>query len=118
MHSHMQRRRRGMTLPATDEVGAAVATTPPVQAARSRGLHGWRGFAFVVPYLPLLVVFGILPMVYALDLAFTDEAGAWAGFRNFTKTINDYRFVPAFEHILVYTSVWLSLLIVLVVTLA
>jgi multiple sugar transport system permease protein len=111
-----------MQLPATDEVGAVVVTTAPVQApvqaARSSGLHGWRGFAFVVPYLPLLVVFGILPMIYALDLAFTDEAGAWAGFRNFTKTINDYRFAPAFEHILLYTSVWLSLLIVLVVTLA
>src|SRR3954468_18397696 len=118
MHSHMQRRRRGMTLPATDEVGAAVVTTPPVQAARARGLHGWRGFAFVLPYLPLLVVFGILPMIYALDLAFTNEAGGFTGFRNFIDTFNDYRFLSAFKHILIYTTVWLGLLIVLVVTLA
>jgi multiple sugar transport system permease protein len=107
-----------MRLPATDEVGAVVVTTAPAQAVRTRGLRGWRGFAFVVPYLPLLVVFGILPMIYALDLAFTNDAGGWVGFRNFTKTANDYRFVPAFVHILLYTSVWLGLLIVLVVTLA
>src|SRR5664279_2603837 len=107
-----------MRSPVTDEVGAEVVTTAPAQVARTRGLRGWQGFAFVLPYLPLLIMFGILPMVYALDLAFTNDAGGWAGFRNFTKTANDYRFVPAFEHILLYTSVWLSLLIVLVVTLA
>jgi multiple sugar transport system permease protein len=57
-------------------------------------------------------------MIYALDLAVTTDTGGWAGFRNFVKTANDYRFVPAFKHILLYTSVWLSLLIVVVVSLA
>jgi multiple sugar transport system permease protein len=107
-----------MRLSVTEDVGAVVVTTTPARVARTRGLRGWCGFAFVVPYLPLLIVFGILPMIYALGLAFTNDSGGWAGFGNFTKTFKDYRFVPAFEHILLYTSVWLSLLIVLVVTLA
>jgi multiple sugar transport system permease protein len=101
-----------------DEVGTVPVTTTPAQATRARGLRGWRGFAFVVPYLPLLLVFGILPMLYAVDLAFTKDGGGWAGFHNFVKTGTDYRFMPAFKHILLYTSVWLAALIVLVVALA
>jgi multiple sugar transport system permease protein len=89
-----------------------------VRATRSRGLHGWRGFAFVVPYLGFLVLFGILPMLYALKLAFTKEGGAWAGLRNFTDTATDYRFKPALVHVLLYTGVWLTLLILFVVVLA
>jgi multiple sugar transport system permease protein len=34
------------------------------------------------------------------------------------RTFNDYRFVPAFQHILIYTVVWLVMLVVLVVGLA
>ena len=88
------------------------------QVTRKRGLRSARGFLFVVPYLPLLIVFGILPMLYALYLAVTSDTGGFAGISNFTRTIRDYRFVPAFEHILLYTSVWLGSLIVLVVGLA
>jgi ABC-type sugar transport system permease subunit len=84
----------------------------------THGLRGWRAFAFVVPYLPLLVVFGILPMVYAVDLAFTNDSHGFVGFHNFVKTATDYRFMPAFKHILLYTGVWLTSLIVLVVALA
>jgi multiple sugar transport system permease protein len=83
-----------------------------------RGLRAARGALFVVPYLPFLLVFGILPMVYALYLALTNDSGGFAGIGNFTRTVHDFRFVPAFGHILLYTSVWLVSLIVLVVGLA
>ena len=88
------------------------------QVTRKRGLRSARGFLFVVPYLPFLILFGILPMLYALYLAVTSETGGWVGIDNFTRTVRDYRFVPAFEHILLYTSVWLGSLIVIVVGLA
>jgi multiple sugar transport system permease protein len=107
-----------MQSPETDVQDPLFQASASVQATRTRGLHGWRGFGFVLPYLPLLILFGVLPMVYALRLAFTSDAGAWVGFHNFIKTATDYRFVPAFEHILVFTSVWLGSLIVLVVALA
>ncbi len=57
-------------------------------------------------------------MVYALYLAVTSDTGSWVGVTNFTRTVRDYRFVPAFEHILLYTTLWLGSLIVLVVGLA
>jgi len=88
-----------------------------VPATRKRGRHA-QGLLFVLPYLPFLLLFGILPMLYALYLAVTSDTGALVGIDNFTRTIRDYRFVPAFEHILIYTSVWLVSLVVLVVGLA
>src|SRR5438874_4558571 len=57
-------------------------------------------------------------MLDALDLAVTNDNGGVTGFHNFVRTFNDYRFLPAFEHILLYTSVWLGSLIVIVVGLA
>ena len=101
-----------------------------MQATRKRGLHAggaqrkrdqgaaWRGLPFVLPYLPFLILFGILPAIYALSLAFTTSKGKFIGLKNFTTTANDYRFGPAFEHVFLYTSVWLISLIVFVVGLA
>jgi len=83
-----------------------------------RGLRATRGLPFVVPYLPFLIVFGVLPMIYALYLAVTSGSGAWVGISNFTKTVRDYRFLPAFQHIVLYTGFWLGALIVFVVGLA
>jgi len=93
-----------MPSPGTDEV------TTPRTALRSA--------AFVLPYLPFLIMFGILPMIYAATLAFTDDTSHWAGVSNFTKTFTDYRFRPAFLHVFLYTTVWLGALLVLVVGLA
>jgi multiple sugar transport system permease protein len=83
-----------------------------------RGLRLPRGLPFVLPYLPFLLVFGVAPTIYALVLAFTNVGGGWVWFHNFVRTYDDFRFVPAFKHILVYTTVWLLALVVLVVGLA
>lgn len=107
-----------MRSPGTDEVSAPAATSAGVRVARKRGPHAARTFWFVVPYLPFLIAFGILPMIYAAWLAVTSDTGGWVGFDNFTRTFTDYRFVPAFVHILLYTTVWLTALLVLVVGLA
>jgi multiple sugar transport system permease protein len=111
----------------TDEVSSAAVTSSPeasrkrdlrAVATRAQGLRRARGLPFVLPYIPLLIAFGIAPMLYALKLAFTHEDGGWAGLHNFTRTASDYRFVPALEHVLLYTGVWLGALIVFVVVLA
>ena len=99
-------------------MSSSVVTGAHAEAAQSRGLRLPRGLPFVLPYLPFLIVFGIAPTVYALDLAFTSSGGHWVWFHNFVRTYNDYRFIPAFKHILLYTSVWLGMLVVLVVGLA
>jgi multiple sugar transport system permease protein len=107
-------------------VSSPALTSAPGVATRPRGLHGapvrgrrtGAGVAFILPYLPFLIGFGIAPMIYAIVLAFTTSSGGWAGAGNFTRTFKDYRFLPAFEHILLYTGVWLGTLIVFVVGLA
>jgi len=99
-------------------LSSSAATSEHVEATRTRGLHVPRGLPFVLPYLPFLIVFGIAPTIYALELAFTNVDGSWAGFDNFTRTYDDFRFIPAFKHILVYTVVWLGALMVFVVGLA
>src|SRR3954469_19598255 len=88
------------------------------RVARRRGPRSLRGLPFVLPYLPFLIAFGIAPTIYAVDLAFTNVEGGWVGFHNFVRTYDDFRFVPAFKHVLVYTSIWLGLLVVFVVGLA
>lgn len=57
-------------------------------------------------------------MIYTLYLAVTNNTGGWVGIDNFVRTVGDFRFLPAFGHILLYTSVWLASLIVLVVGLS
>jgi multiple sugar transport system permease protein len=88
------------------------------QATHPRGLRASRGLPFILLYLPFLVLFGLGPMVYALVLAFTNSSGGFVGLQNFIKTATDFRFVSALEHVLVYTTIWLILLLVFVVALA
>ena len=88
-----------------------------------RGRAGGRqraGYIFVSVYVALLLLFGVVPSVYALYLAFTKESKPWhwAGLSNFLKTGHDFRFAPAFEHIAIYLAIWLSALVVLVLFLA
>ena len=107
-----------MSLPALTSRKAEAAQPRGLRATRLRGRRVPRGLPFILPYLPFLIAFGVAPMLYALDLAFTNASGGVAGLHNFVRTFEDYRFVPAFEHILLYTGVWLGSLIVFVVGLA
>jgi multiple sugar transport system permease protein len=76
------------------------------------------GYAFVSLYFALLVLFGIAPTVYAIDLAVTTQGGHFTGLSNFINSFNDFRFIPAFENIGEVMAIWLGSLIVLVVGLA
>jgi multiple sugar transport system permease protein len=99
-------------------VSSSALTREHAEAARLRGLRIPRGLPFVLPYLPFLIVFGVAPTIYAIDLAVTNVGGGWVGFHNFVRTYHDFRFIPAFKHVLVYTCVWLAALMVFVVGLA
>ncbi len=85
---------------------------------RSRRRAGTAGYFFVSGYTILLLVFGIVPTVYAVYLAFTNDRGQFTGVGQFIKVANDYRFVPAFENILIYLVMWLVLVIVLTTVVA
>lgn len=83
--------------------------------ARSLG-----AYSFVSVYVIFLLCLGAAPTGYVLALAFEKNtpAGGFAGFSNFISTFRDYRFLPAFENIGLYLTIWLVTLVVLVLALA
>lgn len=91
--------------------------TGRTRRARNSGLRQRTraGYLFVGGYAVLLVLVGIAPAAYAIDLAFTSIAGRFTGFTNFIATYHDFRFVPAFEHIGEFMAIWLTSLIVIVI---
>ena len=70
------------------------------------------GYFFVALYVVLLVLLGIAPVVYAVDLALSNSGGLST---SFVDAFNDYRFVPAFEHVLEFMGLWLVSQTILVV---
>ncbi|MFI1093216.1 carbohydrate ABC transporter permease [Streptomyces sp. NPDC020917] len=76
------------------------------------------GYAFVGGYAVLLAAFGLVPVGYALWMSVTNSAGQLVGLGNFTRVVDDYRFGPAFGHIVVFLAEWLVTLMVLVIALA
>ena len=105
-----------MTLPTT-------LVEAPLQAAPGRRPRAayWaprNGHLFVLPYVVLLVLFGAVPVLYSVYLAFTDGDGRFAGVQNFTDTFSDFRFVPAVTHVAAFVLIWLVALTVFVVLLA
>ncbi|HEY1004205.1 MAG TPA: hypothetical protein VGD83_31665, partial [Streptosporangiaceae bacterium] len=64
-----------MSLPALTSRQAEAAQPRGLRAARLRGRRVPRGLPFILPYLPFLIAFGVAPMLYALDLAFTNASG-------------------------------------------
>jgi multiple sugar transport system permease protein len=68
-------------------------------------------------YVLLLLVFGVLPMVYALYLSFT-KSGQFVGLDNYVKAVGDFRFLPAVQHVAAFLVIWVVTLTVLVTLLA
>jgi len=93
----------------------AIAQRP---LAPRRARRGWAGYGFVAGYLVLLLLFGVVPTLYAVWLALSNSSGQLVGLGNFTQVLSDYRFVPAFENVAIYLAIWLVVLVVAVVVLA
>ncbi|GHJ41490.1 carbohydrate ABC transporter permease [Streptomyces sp. TS71-3] len=83
--------------------------------ALRRRVGGRAGYLFVAGYTLFLFAFGVFPTGYAFYLAFTNELGQFTGLNQFVRVAKDYRFLPAFEHILIYLVLWLVTLVVLTV---
>jgi multiple sugar transport system permease protein len=103
-----------------DRAGRVAPATRPVPGPgpRRRIRVLATGHLFVSGYVVLLALFGVIPVIYSLYLALTRPAGGFAGLGNFIQTAEDYRFVPAIEHVAAYLVLWLVSLTVFVVLLA
>jgi multiple sugar transport system permease protein len=47
------------------------------------------GVPLVAGYVPILIAFGIAPTIYALNLAFTNPNGSFAGLHQFIAAYDD-----------------------------
>jgi multiple sugar transport system permease protein len=66
----------------------------------------------VAPLLFLLLAFAAYPLMSLLNMSFSDvtilegrQTTAWAGFKNYTRTLDDPIFITAFLHTLVYVVI-------------
>jgi multiple sugar transport system permease protein len=100
--------------------GARDARQRAALAAPKRRRMSIASYVFMAPYLVLMVVFGVMPGLYALYLSFTSRTGngSFVALQNFTKVLGDFRFVPAVQHVSLYLLFWLIALVVLVTFLA
>ena len=79
--------------------------------------QAFAAYVFCSGYVVLLLVFGVLPMVYALYLSFT-KSGRFVGLDNYLKAVGDFRFLPAVQHVAAFLVIWVVTLTVLVTLLA
>jgi multiple sugar transport system permease protein len=86
----------------------------PQTGARAQA---FAAYVFCSGYVLLLLVFGVLPMVYALYLSIT-KRGQFVGLDNYLKAVGDFRFLPAVQHVAAFLVIWVVTLTVLVTLLA
>ena len=79
--------------------------------------QAFAAYVFSSGYVLLLLVFGVLPMVYALYLSFT-KSGQFVGLDNYVKAVGDFRFLSAVQHVAAFLVIWVVTLTVLVTLLA
>ena len=79
--------------------------------------QAFAAYVFCSGYVLLLLVFGVLPMVFALYLSFT-KSGQFVGLDNYVKAVGDFRFWPAVQHVAAFLVIWVVTLTGLVTLLA
>ena len=76
-------------------------------------------YALLTPYLLLMIMFAVFPVLYAFGLSFFDtfDMVFW-GLTNYKEALPDYRLVPAILNVLQYVLVWVSMMVIGVTLLA
>ena len=96
---------RQRLFPASAQAPAGAVVRDRARERPPPGTSRTAGYFFVALYVGLLLLLGIVPVVYAIYLALS-QPGANGG-PDFIQTFSDYRFVPAFEHVIQFMAFWL-----------
>ena len=103
---------------AAPTTGRQWATLRPRRGPQSGArAQAFAAYVFCSGYVLLLLVFGVLPMIFALYLSFT-KSGQFVGLDNYVKAVGDFRFLPAVQHVAAFLVIWVVTLTVLVTLLA
>ena len=103
---------------AAPATGRQWATLRPRRGPQSGArAQSFAAYVFCSGYVLLLLVFGVLPMIFALYLSFT-KSGRFVGLDNYVKSVGDFRFLPAVQHVAAFLVIWVVTLTVLATLLA
>lgn len=93
---------------------AGASRPSPEKRADSRA-----AYLFLLPYLVLLCMFGVFPVIYAFGLSFIDTID-WVfwGFTNYREVLSDFRLGDSILNILTYVVIWLVIIVFGVTALA
>lgn len=76
-------------------------------------------YLFLTPYLILLIMFGVVPVGYALGLSFVDTIdGTFYGLKNYEFVFADFRVNAAIWNVASFTLLWLTIMFLGIVTLS
>ena len=100
-----------------------MANLSPAKAVAGPNIRrrGDRDFAYLllVPYLALLLFFGVAPVVFAFILSFMDTID-WVfwGLRNYWEVLEDFRLGDSTVNVFSYVAIWLTMMVVSISVLA
>jgi multiple sugar transport system permease protein len=100
-------------------VGESKVVTTGAARRKRRRTPAW---PFLIPYLVILLAFGVAPAIYGIYQAFIVSSvvgpPSFSLFQNFADVLGDYRLAPASLNVLIYLAAWLPALLIVVFTLA
>ena len=99
---------------------AAPASPDRARAAKRKGRRDTRmAYLLLLPYIVLLIMFGVFPVAYAFGLSFVDTIeNAFYGLANYDFVFNDFRVPTAAINIIWFVVIWVAITMVGVATLS
>ncbi len=103
-----------------EAIGRPAVSVERARAARRRSTReALVSYAFLVPYLILLLMFGIFPVCYAFGLSFFDTiGGTFWWFTNYGTAFADFRLSASVVDVLTYVVIWVVMTVVGVLALS
>jgi multiple sugar transport system permease protein len=90
-------------------MAVAARTDAPLARRRKRRKGGWRGLLYIAPAMVLVIVFFVMPVIFTGWMSLHNwplmGASRWIGFANYTRMLNDNRFMTALSFTAYYTVV-------------
>jgi len=104
-------------------IADTASPTAPRDRARAAKVKGRRdtrmAYLLLLPYLVLLIMFGVFPVAYAFGLSFVDTIeNAFYGLANYEFVFNDFRVPTAAINVLWFVVIWVAITMVGVATLS
>ena len=76
-------------------------------------------YAMLAPYMALLIVFGIVPIIMAIrevpSPSRVNQDGGWDAFK---IVLQDFRFLPALKHVLGFMAIYVPITTIFVIAVA